>query len=75
MKPIEFIEGIRRSVVESNLKTYQDLFTNTKLTEATDPYFINALNFFNGLNTEQKKYSSLLSGKLRLIQSLSFWQY
>ncbi len=52
MEPREFIQGVRESIVKSNLNTYQALF-NTK-DNITDPYWINALSFFSSLNDEQK---------------------
>lgn len=55
MKSIEFIEGLRSEVIESNLQAYQNLFTNTKLENTKDKYWMNALKLFNSLSSDQKK--------------------
>lgn len=55
MKPVEFIEGLRRTVIDANLEAYQQLFATIKPTKNTIPYWINALKLFNALSDEQKK--------------------
>lgn len=55
MKPKEFVEGIRESVIDSNLQIYKNLFQNTELGQAKDPYWIKALSFFKTLNNEQRE--------------------
>jgi hypothetical protein len=55
MKSIEFIEGLRSVVIESNFQIYQDLFNNTRSEDTKDRYLINALKLFNALTADQKK--------------------
>jgi len=55
MKPIEFVEKIRESVIDSNVQIYRNLFQNTSLDQVKDPYWVNALSFFNSLDIKQKE--------------------
>ena len=52
MDSTQFVQEIKKSVVDESLLIYQDLFQNS--TNATDPYWIEALSFFSTLNIEQK---------------------
>jgi len=49
----DFVQGIRKTVVEENTEIYRDLFENTE--SATDAYFIRALSLYHSLDDEQRK--------------------
>lgn len=53
MKTEDFVQGVRKSVVEENAEIYRDLFENTE--SATDPYWIRALSLYKSLDDEQRK--------------------
>ena len=53
MNAITFIQGIRKSVIEENTGFYKELFQNT--TQASDPYWKEALELFSSLSSEQKQ--------------------
>lgn len=55
MTPNDLVARLRMAVVEENAAMYRQLFTCTLIEKATDPYWIRALNFFNGLSTEQQE--------------------
>lgn len=63
MEAIEFITAIRKRVIESDFKVYQELLNTTN--EANDPVWNEALLIYNDLTNEQQE--SFLSF-LRLIQ-------
>lgn len=53
MKTEEFVQGVKKSVVEENVKIYRDLFESTD--SASDPYWIRALSLYKSLDDEQRK--------------------
>jgi hypothetical protein len=50
MSDKEFIRGIRREIIASNLQTYRELFAGTRPEDAADQYWIDALQLFNELD-------------------------
>lgn len=52
MEATDFVNGIRRSVIDDNLTAYKDLFENSN--QASDPYWKEALAFFSSLNVDQR---------------------
>lgn len=55
MQPIEFVSGIKESIIDSGIQEYRDLFNTTDRAKATDPYWIKALSLFDTLNHQQKE--------------------
>lgn len=55
MKPIEFVNQIKKTVIDENSVIYKDLFINTDPNSSTDKYWVNALNFFNKLDPSDKE--------------------
>lgn len=55
MKPEDFVNSIRKSILNENIDIYRVLFKNTKIDEATDPYWKEALNFYNKLDDQSKE--------------------
>ncbi|MBW8321032.1 MAG: hypothetical protein K0M49_12065 [Arenimonas sp.] len=52
--PEDFVMKIRKSVINENQVLYRDLFENTPIDSATDPYWINAKNLFGSLKHDQR---------------------
>lgn len=55
MSPIQFIEGIRESVIESNLESYRAILSELKPGQIKDPYWIKLYNLYISLNEEHKQ--------------------
>lgn len=55
MNTAQFVEGVRESVVDSNLKFYIRTFNETKLDQVTDDYWKSALLLFQSLTIEQQE--------------------
>jgi hypothetical protein len=55
MKPVEFVERIRESVIDSNIQIYRNLFQDTSKDDVRDPYWSNALSLFNSLSIQQRE--------------------
>ena len=55
MKPLEFVNQIKKLVVDENIAIYKDLFSNTDPKTATDDYWVKALIFFNKLHQDDKE--------------------
>ena len=55
MKPEDFIQELRRVVIEENNSIYRDLFHNTDINDVTDGYWLNAINLFLKLNNEERE--------------------
>ncbi len=51
----EFITGIRKSIIVSNLETYRELFTGTRPEDASDPYWKTALRLFAELDDAERE--------------------
>ena len=55
MTPEEFVTQLRSAVVEENTAIYRDLFSNTFVNKASDPYWKRALGLFGALTPEQRE--------------------
>jgi hypothetical protein len=51
----EFVAGLREEIVQANVSTYRQLFEETRASEATDPYWRDALMLFSQLTQEQRE--------------------
>lgn len=54
MEPLDFVNGVRKSVIEDNLTTYKEIFEKTSQDQASDPYWKDALALFSSLDEKQK---------------------
>lgn len=54
MRKDKFIKSLYKSTIQENQVIYQDLFTNTDISEARDSYWKNALKLFSVLSDENK---------------------
>lgn len=52
--PEEFVAKIRKSVIDENQVLYRNLFENTPIKSATDPYWLKAKILFEFLNHDQR---------------------
>ena len=52
--PEELVAKIRKSVIDENQVLYRDLFENTPIKSATDPYWLKAKILFEFLNHDQR---------------------
>lgn len=55
MEPSKFTSEIHERLIVDALQTYVELFTNTQISGATDPYWIEALQFFQTLDEKKQK--------------------
>ncbi len=55
MKPEELVKRLKNSVIDENQEIYRDIFLNTDLGEATDPYWQSALALFAKLSNEDRE--------------------
>ncbi|PEC49626.1 transposase [Bacillus sp. AFS096315] len=55
MNNLEFVKNLYQIVVKEDLTLYEDLFVNTEIKDATDPYWKDALNFYAELTDDNKK--------------------
>lgn len=55
MSDREFIRGIRREVIASNMQTYRELFVGTRPEDASDPYWKTALQLFHALDAADRE--------------------
>ena len=55
MKPEDFVQKIRQSVLDENIAIYRELFETTEIEETSDPYWKSALLLFNKLGVEEKE--------------------
>lgn len=55
MTPQKLAHQLRTAVVEENVTIYRDLFSNTSIEEASDPYWRRALTLFGALSPEQRE--------------------
>lgn len=55
MTPELFIKKICRDIIADSLEVYKDLFDNTKLESATDPYWQRVLPFYSRLSESEKE--------------------
>lgn len=54
MTPANFVNALRKEVINDNAVIFRDLFSNTKIESASDPYWKRALALFGDLSPEQK---------------------
>ena len=55
MTPKEFVEAIRKEILDANLDIYRNLFEKTKMESATDAYWKEALSFYECLDGKAKE--------------------
>lgn len=55
MKPEDFVQKVRQSIIDENMVIYKDLFENTSIEKVNDPYWKEALGFFKDLSDENKR--------------------
>jgi len=55
MKPEEFVVKIKHTILDENAAIYKDLFEHTPIEQTSDPYWNDALKFFNQLGDNEKK--------------------
>ncbi len=55
MNDYEFVKEIRNDIIAHYLKDCCDMFKNTDIKDATDPYWQTALKFFAELDDSQKQ--------------------
>ncbi|WP_017385014.1 hypothetical protein [Acinetobacter baylyi] len=53
MRLEDFVAELQQSVINENSKIYKEFFNNTTVEQATDPYWKNALKWFNALPDNQ----------------------
>ena len=51
----KFVEKIYKTIVEDGVDEYKNLLDNTALKNATDKYWINALELYEKLSSEEKE--------------------
>ena len=54
MTPQELVDSIRSEVIDQNLAIYHDLFANTDVGGASDPYWKRALDLYAAMTDGQK---------------------
>jgi hypothetical protein len=55
MTPENFVSQLRKGVVDENTTIYRDLFSNTPIKKASDPYWKRALELFGNLSPEGRE--------------------
>ena len=50
-----FVSGLREAVVEENIAIYRQIFSETALSSATDPYWQRALHLYANLTVEERE--------------------
>ena len=50
-----FVEALAEEIVQGNVSTYRKLFEKTPVSEATDPYWRDALKLYSQLAPEQRE--------------------
>jgi putative transposase len=55
MNKEEFIKRLYQSIIKENCAFYRDLFTNTDISDVSDPYWKEALKLYAELSDENKK--------------------
>lgn len=55
MTPEDFVSLIRTLVFDADMADYRQLFCNTAIEKASDPYFKRALTLFGSLTPQQKE--------------------
>lgn len=54
MTPEDLAASLMRDIVDENVAAYRELFTHTSLSDATDPYWQQALTLFASLSEQQR---------------------
>jgi hypothetical protein len=55
MTPQQMTSSLLKYIVNENCEIYRDLFNNTNITSASDPYWQKAISFYNELDINQKE--------------------
>jgi hypothetical protein len=55
MNANNFVDSIRKSVIDENLELYKELFNNTSVETATDMYWKKILSIFHSLTPHQQQ--------------------
>ena len=66
----KFVEKIYKTIVEDGIGEYKNLLDNTTLKNATDKYWINALELYEKLSAEEKE-KMLKFAELIMIYTIS----
>lgn len=66
----KFVEKIYKTIVEDGIGEYKNLLDNTTLKNATDKYWINALELYEKLSAEEKE-KMLKFAELIMIDTIS----
>ena len=66
----KFVEKIYKTIVEDGVGEYKNLLDNTALKNATDKYWINALELYEKLTSEEKE-KMLKFAELIMIDTIS----
>jgi predicted nucleic acid-binding protein len=56
MKPLNFVNQIRKYVIDENLNIYKDLYRNTKAKDVKDVFWKKSLSLFNKLDNDEKNH-------------------
>ncbi|MEL6644133.1 MAG: hypothetical protein AAFQ79_09375 [Pseudomonadota bacterium] len=54
MTPEIFVDGIRRHVLEENMRMYREIFSETERSDATDEYWKQTLELYDQLSEAQR---------------------
>ena len=73
MSDKEFIKGIRREVIASNLETYRELFAETRPQDASDSYWNSALQFFHHLDDAGREVLFRIIRQVMVDTTLNFF--
>lgn len=66
----KFVEKIYKTIVKDGVDEYKNLLDNTSLKNATDKYWINALELYEELSSEEKE-KMLKFAELIMIDTIS----
>lgn len=66
----ELVKSFYDSIVDENLRLYEDIFNTTEITQNTDEYWKQAIGLYNRLDEEQKA-TLLLIVKQTMIDTIS----
>ncbi len=61
----KFVEKIYKTIVEDGVGEYKNLLDNTALKNATDKYWINALELYEKLTSEEKEKLQAAADKIK----------
>ncbi len=66
----KFVENIYKTIVKDGIGEYEDLLENTSAEDATDKYWISALELYKKLSSEEKE-KMLKFAELIMIDTIS----